>query len=309
MQALLDVIAPVFLVIGLGYLAVWRGWINDAGIDGLMKFAQNFAIPLLLFHAIARLDLGQNFDIAMLFSFYSGATAGFVAGLFGARYIFGRPWEDSVAIGFVGLFSNSLLLGLAITERAYGADALAANYMIIALHAPFCYGLGITVMEVVRNHGHGSVQTVKAVLRAMFRNVLVIGIMFGFAVNLTGTMIPGFISDALELITRAALPAALFGMGGVLYRYRPEGDMRIILYISAVSLVLHPMVVWGMGSALDLSQGAFRSAVITSAMAPGINAYIFANMYGVARRVAASAVLLSTAATIFTAWIWLGLLG
>jgi predicted permease len=44
-------------------------------------------------------------------------------------------------------------------------------------------------------------------------------------------------------------------------------------------------------------------------MAPGINAYIFANMYGVARRVAASAVLLSTAATILTAWLWLGLLG
>jgi len=309
MQALLDVIAPVFLVIGLGYLAVWRGWINDAGIDGLMKFAQNFAIPLLLFHAISTLDLGQNFDVAMLFSFYSGASAGFVAGLLGARFIFKRPWEDSVAIGFIGLFSNSLLLGLAITERAYGADALAANYMIIALHAPFCYGLGITVMEVVRNHGHGSVKTAKAVLRAMFRNVLVIGIMFGFAVNLTGTPIPDVVTDALELITRAALPAALFGMGGVLYRYRPEGDMRIILYISAVSLILHPTIVWFMGSAFSLPQGSFRSAVLTSAMAPGINAYIFANMYGVARRVAASAVLLSTAATIFTAWVWLGLLG
>jgi len=309
MQALLDVILPVFLVIGLGYVAVWRDWINDSGIDGLMTFAQNFAIPLLLFNAISTLDLGQNFDIAMLFSFYTGATAGFAAGLFGARFIFGRPWEDSVAIGFIGLFSNSLLLGLSITERAYGADALAANYMIIALHAPFCYGLGITVMEVVRNHGHGSVQTVKSVLRAMFRNVLVVGILAGSVVNLSGTPIPGFVTDAVELITRAALPAALFGMGGVLYRYRPEGDMRIIIYISAVSLILHPAIVWGLGSALALPQGTFRSAVLTSAMAPGINAYIFANMYGVARRVAASAVLLSTAATIFTAWVWLGLLG
>lgn len=309
MQALLDVILPVFLVIGLGYLAVWRSWINDEGIDGLMKFAQNFAIPLLLFHAISKLDLGQNFDVKMLLSFYTGATAGFFVGMFGARFLFGRPWEDSVAIGFIGLFSNSLLLGLAITERAYGQDALAANYMIVALHAPFCYGLGITAMEVVRNHGRGSVQTVKSVLRAMFRNVLVIGIMLGFAVNLSGMPMPGFINDALGLITRAALPAALFGMGGVLYRYRPKGDMRIIIFISAVSLILHPLIVWSMGTALSLNQGAFRSAVLTSAMAPGINAYIFANLYGVARRVAASAVLLSTAATIFTAWIWLGLLG
>lgn len=309
MQSLLDVILPVFLIIGLGYIAVWRGWINDDAIDGVMTFAQTFAVPLLLFKAISTLDLKQNFDVSMLFSFYSGATAGFVVGMLGARYLFNRPWEDSVAIGFIGLFSNSLLLGLPITERAYGTDALATNYMIIALHAPFCFGLGITVMEVVRNRGHGTSKTIKSALRAIFRNTLVIGIMLGFMVNLTEMPLPGFFTDALGMIARAALPTALFGMGGVLYRYRPEGDMRVILFICAVSLILHPTIVWVMGRTLSLDQGAFRSAVLTSAMAPGISAYIFANMYGVAKRVAASAVLLSTAATIITAWVWLGLLG
>lgn len=309
MQALLDVILPVFLIIGLGYLAVWRGWIDDAGINGIVTFAQNFAVPLLLFQAISTLDLRQNFDVKMLFSFYSGAGIGFLAGLLGARFIFGRPWEDSVAVGFIGLFSNSVLLGLAITERAYGVDALAANYTIVAFHAPFCYTVGITVMEVVRNKGRGPLQTVKSVLLAMIRNALVVAIACGFVVNLSGVLIPSFALDALSLITRTALPVALFGMGGVLYHYRPEGDMRLIIYISAVSLILHPAIVWTMGSAFELSQSSFRSAVLTSAMAPGINTYIFANMYGVARRVAASSVLLSTAATIFTAWIWLGLLG
>ncbi len=309
MQALLDVILPVFLVVGLGYVAVWRGWMTDAAIDGLMKFAQSFAIPALLFRAISTLDLGASFDLRLMISFYAGATAGFAAGLFGARFLFHRPWEDSVAIGFIGLFSNSLLLGLAITERAYGPDALAANFAIISVHAPFCYGLGITVMEVVRNRGGGLGQTSRSVLRAMFRNVLVLAIAAGFIVNLTHLPMPEFTTDALDLLKRTALPAALFGMGGVLSRYKPEGDMRVILYISAVSLVLHPVITWSLGAALALPKDAFRSAVITAAMAPGINAYIFANMYGVARRVAASAVLLSTAATILTAWVWLGLLG
>ncbi len=309
MQALLDVILPVFLVVGLGYVAVWRGWMSDAAIDGLMKFAQSFAIPALLFRAISTLDLGASFDLRLMVSFYAGATAGFAAGLFGARFLFHRPWEDSVAIGFIGLFSNSLLLGLAITERAYGPDALAANFAIISVHAPFCYGLGITVMEVVRNRGSSVLKTGKSVLRAMFRNVLVLAIAAGFIVNLTHLPMPEFTTDALDLLKRTALPAALFGMGGVLSRYKPEGDMRVILYISAVSLVLHPVITWSLGTALALPQDAFRSAVITAAMAPGINAYIFANMYGVARRVAASAVLLSTAATILTAWVWLGLLG
>ncbi len=43
-------------------------------------------------------------------------------------------------------------------------------------------------------------------------------------------------------------------------------------------------------------------------MAPGVNAYLFANMYGVAKRVAASAVLIGTAASLFTVWVWLALL-
>ncbi|MGR3548632.1 MAG: AEC family transporter, partial [Roseovarius sp.] len=139
MQALFEIILPVFLVIGFGYVAVWRRWFSQAGVDGLMSFTQKFAIPCLLFTAISRLDLGQSFDWRLLLSFYVGASSGFALGLFGARIIFGRSWEDAVAIGFCCLFSNSLLLGLPIMERAYGTDALAANFAIIAVHSPFCY--------------------------------------------------------------------------------------------------------------------------------------------------------------------------
>ena len=308
MQALLDVILPVFLVMGFGYVAVWRGVFSDAGVDGLMKFTQNFAIPCLLFHAISTLDLGQNFDVALLRSFYAGASVGFLAGLLGARYLFKREWPDSVAIGFTCLFSNSVLLGLPITERAYGIAALQPNYAIIALHAPFCYALGLTAMEIVNNRGNGWLRTIRAIARSVFHNALVIGILLGFVVNLTGMPVPPVLGDALDMMISAALPAALFGLGGVLYRYRPEGDMATIAYACAVSLVLHPAVVWGMGSLTGLSTGQFRSAVLTAAMAPGVNAYIFANMYGVAKRVAASAVLIGTATSLVSIWLWLMIL-
>ena len=52
MEALLEIILPVFLVIGFGYLAVWREWLSEAGLEGVQKFTQNFAIPCLLFSAI-----------------------------------------------------------------------------------------------------------------------------------------------------------------------------------------------------------------------------------------------------------------
>ncbi|MEI4231353.1 AEC family transporter [Roseovarius sp. D22-M7] len=308
MQALVEVILPVFLVIGFGYLAVWRGWFSDAGVEGLMTFTQKFAIPCLLFAAIARLDLGQNFEWRLLSSFYAGAVSGFVLGLLGGRYLFGRSWEDAVAIGFCGLFSNSVLLGLPIMERAYGADALSPSFAIIAIHSPVCYGIGITVMEVVKARGQAGRHLPGKVARAMFSNTLIMGIAAGFAVNLSGLPLPGPFNAAVDLMVRAALPAALFGLGGVLVRYRPEGDMRTILYVCAVSLVAHPLITYGLGRSLGLSVDALRAAVVTAAMAPGINAYIFANIYGHARRVAASSVLIATGLTVISAWLWLQIL-
>ncbi|GGL50761.1 AEC family transporter [Wenxinia marina] len=308
MTDVLAIILPVFLVLGFGYVAVWRGLMSDEHVDGLMRFAQGFALPCLLFRAMSTLDLGQTFHPALLVSFYAGAVAGFVVALFGARLLFGRPWEDSIAIGFVGLFSNSLLLGVPITERAYGTEALEANFAIVAMHAPFCYALGITVMEVVRARGENLARLPARVFGAVFRNALVIGIALGLAVNLTGVTVPEVVAEAVDLMVRAALPAALFGLGGILYRYRPEGDLRVILFVIAVSLVLHPAITWTLGRAFGLEVPALRSAVVTAAMAPGVNAYLFANIYGVAKRVAASSVLIATALSVLTASVWLSIL-
>jgi len=309
LQTLLDVIIPVFLVVGFGYVAVWRGYFPVSGVDGVMKFTQSFAIPCLLFQAISNLDLGASFDPRLMISFYSGAAICFALGILGARLLFKRDWEDCVAIGFCCLFSNSVLMGLPITERAYGPEALAGNFAIVSLHAPFCYGLGITVMEYVRNRGGSPMQLARNVARAMFRNALVLAILAGFAVNLTGTQLPTVLEDALSMMVRAALPAALFALGGVLFQYRPEGDAKAIAMVCVIALTIHPSLVWLTGSALSLPQDAFRSGVLTAAMAPGVNAYIFANMYGAARRVAASSVLVATGASVITVWVWLIVLG
>lgn len=305
MGGLVEVILPVFLVIGFGYLSARLGWIEEAAVDGLMRFTQNFAIPVLLFAAMARLDLGTQFDPRLLASFYLGAASGFVAGMLGGRYLFRRSWEDSIAIGFCGLFSNSILLGLPISERAFGTDALRYNYAIVSLHAPFCYAIGVTAMEIVRSRGEAIGKLPGRVLRAMFRNALVIGLSAGLVLNLSGLALPGLLWESIDLVARAALPTALFGLGGILIRYRPEGDLRVIGWICASSLLLHPAVAYGLGRLLGLGDDALRAAVITGAMAPGINTYIFANLYGHAKRVAASGVLIGTALSVITISFWL----
>ncbi|CAN0605455.1 unnamed protein product, partial [Ectocarpus sp. 12 AP-2014] len=107
------------------------------------------------------------------------------------------------------------------------------------------------------------------------------------------------------LLARAALPAALFGLGGILVRYRPAGDLKTIMMVVAFSLVVHPTISFSTGMSLDLDRDALRSVVLNAAMAPGVNAYIFANMYGSGKRVAASSVLIATAACVITVWVWL----
>jgi malonate transporter and related proteins len=311
MNDLLDVILPVFLLIGFGYAAAMARLFDDGAVDGLMRFAQNFAAPCLLFKSVARLDLASAYHPALFASFYAGAFSGFALGYFGARRLFGRSSAESVAIGFAAMFSNSLLLGVPITERAYGSAALAGNYAIISIHAPLLYGFGITLMELVRSKGAGlSLPRLAAqVLRAIFSQPLVIGIMAGFAVNLSGLSLPGVAWSAVEMMAGTAIPAALFGLGGVLRRYRPEGDTKCIAMVCLCSLIVHPGVAYLLGRfALGLSVADLRSAVIAGAMAPGVNAFLFANMYGVAKRVAASAVLVGTVATIVTAWGWLAIL-
>lgn len=311
MQALFGVILPVFLLVGFGFLANRRGWIDDGAIDGVMRFAQGFAVPCLLFQSMIALDLGKDFAPGLLLSFYLGALACFGLGYAGARRIFGRSPVDAVAIAFCCLFSNSLLLGLPITERAYGPDALAGNYAIISIHAPLLYAVGVTAMELARSRGTGlpARHVLGQIGASMARNPLVIGIGAGLALNLAGLALPQPVADAVAMMARAALPAALFGLGGVLVRYRPEGDMKTIAMVCTLSLVLHPAITYGLGRLVfDLGVDQLRSAVVTAAAAPGINAFLFSAMYGAARRVAASSVLIGTGLAVVTVWLWLAIL-
>lgn len=310
MGALLEIIAPVFLAMGLGAAAVRLRAVTEAEVDALMRLVAGVLVPVMLFRAISTLDLGRSFNPLMLAIFYGGAMISFVAGILGARYLFGRTPEDSVAIGFCALFSNSLMLGLAITQRAYGAEALAGNYAIVSIHAPICYAAGIVAMEVVRRPAGGSAgDAAGKILRSLVHNPLVIAVIAGFALNASGLPVPLALAEALDLVARAAIPMALVALGGVLVRYRLGGDLRVVLYISALALGLHPALV-ALGGALGgMDQAALRSALVTASMAPGVNAYVFASLYGVGQRTAAATVLVSTVLSVITVAGWLAYLG
>ena len=99
-------------------------------------------------------------------------------------------------------------------------------------------------------------------------------------------------------------------LGGVLYRYRPDGDFREVGWVCFLSLVVHPSIALFLTTQVfHLPTGLVRAAVLTASMAPGMNSYMFANMYGRARRVAATSVLVGTLASILSVTVWLAILG
>ncbi len=306
----LQIILPVFLLVGAGFLAAKRNIFSSNQADAVMRFAQTFAIPALLFTAVAKLDLPAVFKPHLLLSFYAGNTFAFIAGTLIARQIFKRPPGAAVAVGFSGMFANSVLLGFPIIERAFGPEALQPVYALVAIHAPYCYIVGITTMEIARADGQPLGKTVRRILKEIFTNSLTIGLMLGFAVNLSGIALPAFVWSPIEMMVSAAIPTALFALGGIMVRYKLADRIGETCVVLVLKLLVHPGIAYLLATQVfDMSIEFTRAAVMTGAMAPGINVYVFASMYERAKGTAANAVLLGTAASIVSVSFWLFMLG
>ena len=302
-------VLPVFLIIGAGYAVMWRRLITKDVIDALAQFAQKFAIPCLLFLAVAELDLKAYFNIPLFASYYIPASLIFIIGGFTGYLLFNRTPAQAVAVGFTVLFSNMVLLGFTIMERAYGVDALSTNYALASVHVLFCYIIGITCMETLRANGHGVILIIGSVFKAIFQNTLALGLILGFTFNFSGIILPETLSVVLEMMARSALPVALFALGGALYRYKLSSNLPEVGAVAIIKLFIFPTLVYIMGTyVFELEASVRNSAVLIAAMPPGINTYIFASMYNRAQKTAATSIVICTGLSIFTITAWLAFL-
>ena len=73
-QAIATVIIPVFIIIAFGYFSTALYFTKINEIEFLTKFAQNVALPCLLFINIYDLDLYSVFNINLLLTFYISAS-------------------------------------------------------------------------------------------------------------------------------------------------------------------------------------------------------------------------------------------
>lgn len=310
MLSVLNVVAPVFALIGIGYLAVRLKFYPAGGVQGLIVYVNSLATPCLLFRAMIEVDLGAAFNVAVIGPFYIGAFAVLAIGSLVARWVFRRPPGEAVSVGFSATFTNTVLVGIPVMHRAYGDTAMPIVYSIIGLHAPVLLTVGMLVMELARRDG-GRVSAAlwQGVTKAV-TNPILIGIAAGLAGNFAGLELGGVVDEVTLLLASTVMPVALFGLGGALNEYRLADTWGQALTMAAFQLILHPLIAWVlMVPVLGVDPEIARYGVLLAAMPAGINIYIFATYYNRAVDVAANTILLTTTLSVVTITGWLLVLG
>lgn len=310
MLSVLNIIAPVFVLIGLGYLAVRLRLYPQEGVRGLIAYVNAFATPCLLFRAMLDVDFSSAFNPAIIAPFYVGALSALVLAALIAAFVFKRRPGESVAVGFSATFTNTVLVGIPVMQRAYGDEAMPVVYSIIGLHAPIVMTLGMFLMELARRDGGKLVTALWQGLRKTVANPILIGIALGLVGNLFNVQLSGVADDVTLLLASTVMPVALFGLGGALNQYRLGETWGQALMTSAMQLIVHPAIAWVlMVPVFGVDPHIARYGVLLAAMPAGINVYIFATFYNRAVDVAANTILISTVLSLFTIAGWLLLLG
>ncbi len=305
-NSLVQILLPVFLVVGIGYMITLRAILNINEIDGILNLTQRILIPIFLFLTILNIDLSLNLDLRVLCGYYLSSILCFATGALIAKLFLNFSKAEAIVLGFAAMFSNAVLLGLPITEIAYGSNALGYNLMLVATQAPFCYLIGITAMEVVGITNTDVASTAKNILKAIFSNNITLSILLGICCNILDIIFPGVILHALNFLSEGAVAIALFGLGGVLTTFKFNKASVAIILIIFLSLIIHPFLTLLSLSSIDHSlTAASKGVILTASMAPGLNAFIFANYYKCARDTVAASILLATPISIVSTSLWI----
>ena len=303
--AIFNIIAPVAIVILFGYLAVKLKFFPKEGVPYITKFVHSFSVPLLLFNAVRQIDFAEQYDPKILAGYFLPLLLVFAIGIFSARK-FGKGPQASVVLAFCAIFANSVYIGLPVSERAFGADSLMTNFIILSVHAPFCYVLGAISIQIARPEAIKWSSIARNIGADLVRNPLIIGTFLGATVNLLGVEFPVVLDDAITMLARAALPVALFGLGGVLTGLKVKGEVLPIATIVTLRMALHPtLVLLFTLYVFQLDLNIVKSMVLIAAIPTGTNGFIFAALYKREEELAASIVFVATLLSLFTLPIWL----
>jgi predicted permease len=313
MLTVLEVTLPVFALVFCGWIAARRGLMSEAAVEGINAFVFWFALPAMLFRAVAVHPISSLLDLRYLGAYLLAGAVLFVATLFVARARGGDPARP-VALAFASTHGNIGYLGLPLLAELGDPTLLAAMVMAMMADIGVLIVATIVLFELARN-GRGAdgasaplPTRLRGALGGLLRTPLILGIAAGLVASGTGATLPGPIDAFVRLLAQAAGPCALFAIGASLggRRVVPDRDVGVLL---GAKLVAHPALVGAAMWATGAPPALAAVGVLAAALPTASNTFILSQRYGVDTRAIGAAIVVGTFAAAATVSFVIWLLG
>jgi predicted permease len=296
-MTVLNIVLPVFLVIGLGQLLFqWRLYDNSF-LSQTNKLVYVVFLPLLLFHKIGKADFATFFNGPLVIASSLVILFGF---LLTYSYSGLRNYPASIRGSFCqGAFRGNLAyVGLAICLNAYGDDGLTRAGILMGFLVPVLNLFAILALLLPHKRSAGDEQV--NWLAQVALNPLIIASFLGIVWSFWQLPIPVILDRALGITTGLTLPLALLAIGGSFSLERLKGDLLLAGLASTVKLILLPLAA-ALLLVLFGVQGVDLGIGILMAGTPAATAtYIMAHQMKGDAELAGSIVMLSTLTSAFS---------
>lgn len=301
-MVVIHALIPVFGLILLGYLLGWRGWVPSEAGGSLNAVTFKLFMPVLLFSGLAKADLGQALSPLLVLVYFLPALA-----VFGVvNLLMHRRMGHPTSMGLAASYSNNVLVGIPVVTLVLGADYLVYLFAILIFHSLVLF-TAQSLYNAFWAKEDGKGFDLRSTLKSL-ANPLIIGLLLGALLNLSGWQVPLPLWKGVEWLASAALPCALLVLGLSLSHYRLHLSASMGL-LTLSKLVLFPIGVLIAGIAIPGLEPEARTVLVIMAACPtGVNVLAF-HMGQQDNRIISSVIFMSTLLSAVTLPLWLLLLG
>ncbi len=300
---------PLFLIVGLGYGFARCRLISAQVGQALSKFAFTVALPLLLFRVMSNITQMPTPDWRIAIAFFGSCFILFaVSRLLAARF-FRLDADGQTLFGMATVFSNNVQLGIPLTIALLGEGALPSVAVIFSLNGFLMWTLVTVAIELGRAKSPSLRQTITRGIWQTLKNPIVVGIIAGFLWSISTLSMPAALGKTISLLADAASPVALFAVGVSLTQFSLSETLRQSSAISVLKLLAQPLLVYGLGRAMELPLVSMQAAVLLAALPVGVNVCLMAEQFKSLEAASATSLLLSTLAASISAPLVMSALG
>ena len=310
MDALINVVVPVFGVVLTGYLAGYFGVLGSDSAAALNRFVFYFALPPALFIYMARAPVEKIFNWLFIGAFVGGELGTLLIATFVGWFLLRQDVATRAVAGLTALQANTVYMGLPVLLTAYGpGGALPPIIATLCITLLFITGV-IAVLEATRASEESTFRMAAQLVGRVLRNPLVISPLLGILFSAVAVPLPKAAGNYLDLMAATVGPAALFSLGLSLIDRKLNGNIGEVIWLSTLKTVFNPLLTLALVTYVFAMDPFWSTAaVILSAMPTGANAYVVDQQYNVHVETASSVVVVSTGMSVVTIsvlLIWLG---